>query len=942
MAVGGGSVGGASFELSADASAVTEALEKIRAELKQTEEAVEGFGEGFEKSASGLIVPSNVKDQLDGIASGFEDVEDAAKKLAKVDAFKAHQEEARAAATATKELSAETGKFAVANQQATESVTKLQAKRKEFTSEHGTLVPVLSTDTGKLEADLVGTAKRLKQIGSEAKLLQEQLGVTAAAPGLAKLRLEAEKLHATLGTTFKGFPEEANKAARSMSLVERFTGAADKVLGGLGLSVRGVSVLLGAGLATGLAGIIRIIQKLGGQLVEFVSAEHELARQTSFTFGSAADSVESFAASTASSLGASRREFLETANTFGALARQLDLPENLFGPFATQLTELTALIETRGVPGLKNIGDVAKAIEASITGDNKALKQLGTSTAEFAAIALKEFGKLPDQLTPTERSIVAIDALTKDAASAAKDLADGQAGFWSELGNVIGGTVSLVTDGVKELRLEHLEAAAAAAKQSVTAERLSHVSTQELFILKELAKGHRDTVGVIQTEIDRRNEHAKAVTRATEELKKQVEALHLNETAFLANQAAIDQVRDAFKTLARAAEDGTRRVQEANERLGRVRVDNAQKLNELTIRNERAAVDAAIRVNEAEKALEDARFNRQKRLEDAQDKADDARRQSFRSIRTAQERLSDFQRESARRIRDLKEKVSETHKQEAKEFTEAMVSIETAQRRGDAEGENAARRELARLQESEGAKNDLAVAERALAEQQKDDAIELKRLQRDLVEARADGAREITRAVRDQHRAEYEGLREIEKAQTQVTAAVLAQKRAHEDALRTLGELEVQMNRALFDAKKGIRDAERERDRAIKDATKGIERLARSIGITIDRLRELISMLNFQQTAGLFFAATQPFGLMAGGPAQAGSPYIVGERGPELFIPNSAGTVVSNDDVLALLKQLAASNNGGGSQQIIVNEVANDPEATAFMVAARLARNVNN
>jgi len=39
-----------------------------------------------------------------------------------------------------------------------------------------------------------------------------------------------------------------------------------------------------------------------------------------------------------------------------------------------------------------------------------------------------------------------------------------------------------------------------------------------------------------------------------------------------------------------------------------------------------------------------------------------------------------------------------------------------------------------------------------------------------------------------------------------------------------------------------------------------------------------------------------PFkGLANGGPATANSPYIVGERGPELFVPNSSGNVIPND-----------------------------------------------
>jgi hypothetical protein len=35
-------------------------------------------------------------------------------------------------------------------------------------------------------------------------------------------------------------------------------------------------------------------------------------------------------------------------------------------------------------------------------------------------------------------------------------------------------------------------------------------------------------------------------------------------------------------------------------------------------------------------------------------------------------------------------------------------------------------------------------------------------------------------------------------------------------------------------------------------------------------------------------------GLAAGGPTMAGKPYLVGEQGPELFVPNSAGSIMTN------------------------------------------------
>jgi phage-related minor tail protein len=48
-------------------------------------------------------------------------------------------------------------------------------------------------------------------------------------------------------------------------------------------------------------------------------------------------------------------------------------------------------------------------------------------------------------------------------------------------------------------------------------------------------------------------------------------------------------------------------------------------------------------------------------------------------------------------------------------------------------------------------------------------------------------------------------------------------------------------------------------------------------------------------------------GRAAGGPVSAGSPYIVGERGPELFVPGRSGGIVPNDSL------------GMGSANVVVN-----------------------
>jgi len=55
------------------------------------------------------------------------------------------------------------------------------------------------------------------------------------------------------------------------------------------------------------------------------------------------------------------------------------------------------------------------------------------------------------------------------------------------------------------------------------------------------------------------------------------------------------------------------------------------------------------------------------------------------------------------------------------------------------------------------------------------------------------------------------------------------------------------------------------------------------------------------------FSFTSFFGFRAnGGPVSAGSPYMVGERGPEMFVPSGSGKIVPNDQL-------------GGGTSVVVN-----------------------
>jgi len=83
------------------------------------------------------------------------------------------------------------------------------------------------------------------------------------------------------------------------------------------------------------------------------------------------------------------------------------------------------------------------------------------------------------------------------------------------------------------------------------------------------------------------------------------------------------------------------------------------------------------------------------------------------------------------------------------------------------------------------------------------------------------------------------------------------------------------------------------------------------------------------------------FGLLAsGGPATAGSPYIVGEQGPELFVPQTSGTVIPNGRFGAggqhIYFQIDA--RGQSNPQQMVNAVRTGISATIPSLQAALAR----
>jgi hypothetical protein len=108
---------------------------------------------------------------------------------------------------------------------------------------------------------------------------------------------------------------------------------------------------------------------------------------------------------------------------------------------------------------------------------------------------------------------------------------------------------------------------------------------------------------------------------------------------------------------------------------------------------------------------------------------------------------------------------------------------------------------------------------------------------------------------------------------------------------------------------------------------------------------KLMGLLNLQgvklSVAEMNALFGSPDGKATGGPVDAGTPYIVGEKGPELFVPSGYGRII---DAFSTNKALL-SNAGGGmggsggpAINVTINTVAGDPDAIERVVIDAIAR----
>ena len=83
--------------------------------------------------------------------------------------------------------------------------------------------------------------------------------------------------------------------------------------------------------------------------------------------------------------------------------------------------------------------------------------------------------------------------------------------------------------------------------------------------------------------------------------------------------------------------------------------------------------------------------------------------------------------------------------------------------------------------------------------------------------------------------------------------------------------------------------------------------------VAIDDVNQRIEeMKQFAYSPGSYNRPKPPAGRAVGGPVNAGTPYLVGERGPELFVPSGYGKIIDNMATMATLTGGTPVAGGGG------------------------------
>jgi hypothetical protein len=405
-------------------------------------------------------------------------------------------------------------------------------------------------------------------------------------------------------------------------------------------------------------------------------------------------------------------------------------------------------------------------------------------------------------------------------------------------------------------------------------------------------------------------------------------------------QAATDEAkallewRAAMEELEQAANDAAEAQEKIGDRMQKLAIESGRRLTEIMLDNERERIEDAI--DAAQKREDIARENAEK-IEDI--------------FRKHEQGIADAARDLSRKEEDIARKASRDR---------AEVERDSANERVDIEREY--RRELQRIRDrfNESAeeaerRNDAQAFLEAV--RQKDREInEAKRGREERLEDASLRAAEQRENLKQQLEFELEDAkianrRKLEDLQLRLDRELEAQRISYQRDLdeQTLNEDRKKAERDRAYAQE-LEDHARKEGQRVADLRKSLgtefeavkkhedlkrEYRVNSMNRTVAEVNAAMSRLNpfGSRSSSSSYADTlgATYGRQEGGPVEVGKPYIVGERGPELFIPAMSGNVLPNQ-AIGLPAAPGAANVSNVSTTVsptfnVAESLFNDPVA---------------
>lgn len=112
--------------------------------------------------------------------------------------------------------------------------------------------------------------------------------------------------------------------------------------------------------------------------------------------------------------------------------------------------------------------------------------------------------------------------------------------------------------------------------------------------------------------------------------------------------------------------------------------------------------------------------------------------------------------------------------------------------------------------------------------------------------------------------------------------------------------------------------------------------------MALDIISQMIQMFVIDKITGGFLSFAKGItGKAIGGPVQSGQPYMVGERGPEMFVPNQSGSIVPNKKMgggVTVINNVDARGSGADVDQRIKSAMAQTSQQTIMTIQDLMRR----